>query len=292
MNKQLVFVFFKKIAEILLLFILLLVFAALIKVLMPEMAKSWTVSGGKDFLPSLLFSLKYSSSYVGLDIFNLLGEAILNSFMLLSVSSLFILIISIIFAYKRAIYQSRNVHIVNRKNKKLISLGLEQLIFLLSSFPSYILAVLLFIIFPNVNVYILALISVIVGSNILSELSSYAARFMLKESRAQYLDNALMLKYSPRAALPGFLNVGYHIFRSTLPEVLTLLKNKLPVLLGNILIVELIFSIRGLSSLLLIGFANFDIPLIINALLLSLLMNYGLDLIFSISLQLLNPEGH
>lgn len=145
-------------------------------------------------------------------------------------------------------------------------------LYVINSIPTYILGILLLLVAFGAPMIALVLVSMVLGSGIMMDFAQMSARLMEKEFEQPYVMNALGLGLKAGGKFPKPGTVSWHAFRAALASLLPLIGSKIPFIMGNVLVVEMVFELPGLSEPLLGGLINQDLPLVMSVLVLAVLV--------------------
>lgn len=145
-------------------------------------------------------------------------------------------------------------------------------LYVINSVPTYILGILLLLLLFGAPMGVLVMISMVLGSGIMMDFAQMSTRLMEQEFEQPYVMNAMGLGLQTGGALPKPGTVSWHAFRAALASLLPLIGSKVPFILGNVLVVEMVFELPGLSEPLLGGLINQDLPLVLSVLVLAVLV--------------------
>jgi len=145
-------------------------------------------------------------------------------------------------------------------------------LYIVNAVPTYILGILLLLVATTAPMVLLVMISMVLGSGIMMDFAQMSARLMEEEFQEPYVLNALGLGMKAGGALPKPGTVSWHAFRAASASLLPLIGSKVPFIMGNVLVIEMVFELPGLSEPLLGGLINQDLPLVLSVLLLAVLV--------------------
>ncbi|MFH0883577.1 MAG: ABC transporter permease subunit [bacterium] len=145
-------------------------------------------------------------------------------------------------------------------------------LYVINAVPTYILGIMLLLIATTAPMGLLVMISMVLGSGIMMDFAQMSARLMEEEFQEPYVLNALGLGMKAGGALPRPGTVSWHAFRAASASLLPLIGSKVPFIMGNVLVIEMVFELPGLSEPLLGGLINQDLPLVLSVLLLAVLV--------------------
>ncbi|MFC6332969.1 nickel/cobalt ABC transporter permease [Paenibacillus septentrionalis] len=207
-----------------------------------------------DWLASC-FQLDFGSSYVtGKPVWSLLGPALLNTFKLTLVSSIFIIFLSIVLGVACALREG-----------KWLDLSVRGISFLLTSLPSYWLAALMVWYFSvkldllptsgmdSYSSYILPVAVIVIG---------YAGIYfrMIRSSMLSNLNEDYVM-YG-RACGLAESTITLHVLRNSMQVAVSVFGLAIPVILGSTVVVENIFAWPGLGTLTVTSILGRDFPII------------------------------
>lgn len=201
------------------------------------------------------FQLDFGSSYVtGKPVSSLLGPALLNTFKLTLVSSIFIIVFSIVLGVVCAMREG-----------KWLDLSVRGVSFLLTSMPSYWLAALMIWyfsvkldLFPTSGMnsyssYVLPVTVIVIG---------YAGIYfrMIRSSMLSNLNEDYVL-YGRACGLTE-TSITLQILRNSLQVAISVFGLAIPVILGSTVVVENVFAWPGLGTLTVNSILGRDFPII------------------------------
>jgi peptide/nickel transport system permease protein len=158
-----------------------------------------------------------------------------------------------------------------QKSYRAFASGLMYLVYFLSSFPAYILAYIIFFASQSQLSLFFPIISLILGSSLTMDILRTTSASIQEELCKPYVTNALSLGFGTNGLLPLPRQVAYHAFRNALVVILPVISSRLPMIISNAIIVEIVFELPGLSEPLLGGVINKDIHLVLAVVAISVL---------------------
>lgn len=158
-----------------------------------------------------------------------------------------------------------------KKSYKVISSSLLYIIYFLSSFPAYILAYIIFFASQSQLNLFYPIISLVLGSSLTMDILRTTSAGLQEELNKPYVINALALGLGTNGLLPSPRQVSNHAFRNALVVILPVISSRLPMIISNAIIVEIVFELPGLSEPLLGGVINKDIHLVLAVVAISVL---------------------
>ncbi len=158
-----------------------------------------------------------------------------------------------------------------KKAYKIVVSSILYLIYFLSSFPAYILAYIIFFASNSQTNLFFPIISLVLGSSMTMDILRTTSTSFQKELNKPYVLNALALGFGTNGLLPSPRQVSNHAFRNALVVILPVISSRLPMIISNAIIVEIVFELPGLSEPLLGGIINKDIHLVLAVVALSVL---------------------
>jgi peptide/nickel transport system permease protein len=158
-----------------------------------------------------------------------------------------------------------------KKSYKAFASSLLYLIYVLSSFPAYILAYIIFFASHSQLNLFFPIVSLILGSSLTMDILRTTSASIQEELSKPYVTNALALGFGTNGLLPFPRQVAYHAFRNALVVILPVISSRLPMIISNAIIVEIVFELPGLSEPLLGGVINKDIHLVLAVVAISVL---------------------
>ncbi|KPL06467.1 hypothetical protein AMJ86_08405 [bacterium SM23_57] len=159
--------------------------------------------------------------------------------------------------------RSEFLHHSTNKSYKVISSSLLYIIYFLSSFPAYILAYIIFFASQSQLNLFYPIISLVLGSSLTMDILRTTSVSFQEELNKPYIINALALGFGTNGLLPSPRQVSNHAFRNALVVILPVISSRLPMIISNAIIVEIVFELPGLSEPLLGGVINKDIHLVL-----------------------------
>ena len=136
-------------------------------------------------------------------------------------------------------------------------------LFILSSFPSYVLAYILFIFLSDMDLF-LAIVSLALGSGTAMDVARMTENTHSRQLRSKYIESAIAngLKTRGLLPMPGF--VAWHAFRNSLITILPVTALRLPLIISSAIMVEMVFEIPGMGQSLLDALIKQDVPKILS----------------------------
>lgn len=162
-------------------------------------------------------------------------------------------------------------------------------LYVINSIPTYILGILLLLLLFGAPMGVLVMISMVLGSGIMMDFAQMSTRLMEQEFEQPYVMNAMGLGLQTGGNLPKPGTVSWHAFRAASASLLPLIGSKVPFILGNVLVVEMVFELPGLSEPLLGGLINQDLPLVLSVLVLAVLVVQIISALTEVLDFLVNP---
>jgi peptide/nickel transport system permease protein len=162
-------------------------------------------------------------------------------------------------------------------------------LYVINSIPTYIIGILLLMVLLGAPMFMLVMVSLVLGSGIMMDFAQMSTRLMEQEFEQPYVMNAMGLGLKAGGALPRKGTVSWHAFRAASASLLPLVGSKIPFILGNVLVVEMVFELPGLSEPLLGGLINQDLPLVLSVLLLAVLVVQIISALTEVLDFLVNP---
>jgi len=172
------------------------------------------------------------------------------------------------------------------------TLGRSVRIFLYSfnAIPTYVVSILLLLFSSGMSSWVMAAISMILGSGILMDFVQMSNFVMRSEYSKPYVIHALALGYRTGGTVPSHDRVSWHALRSALARLIPSIGSKIPFILGNVLVVEIVLEIPGLSEPLLGGVLEKDLPRVLAVLLLTTLLVQMVTLVMELLDFLIHPS--
>lgn len=178
----------------------------------------------------------------------------------------------------------------NRRFLPFLSMTIRYLIYALNVIPSYILGIALLVFSHFLSLPFLAITAICLGSGVIMDIAQLTYRNMLDHFAKSYVLNALAMGLQPTGGLPNPQKVSWYAFRSTIISILPLIGSKVPFVVGNVIVVEVVFEFRGLSDALLTGLIHLDIPLVLAVMVCSVLIVQLIALGNELIEFIINPE--
>jgi peptide/nickel transport system permease protein len=132
-----------------------------------------------------------------------------------------------------------------KKSYKAFASGLLYLIYVLSSFPAYILAYIIFFASQSQLNLFFPIISLILGSSLTMDILRTTSASIQEELSKPYVTNALALGFGTNGLLPLPRQTAYHAFRNALVVILPVISSRLPMIISNAIIVEIVFELSS-----------------------------------------------
>ncbi len=174
-----------------------------------------------------------------------------------------------------------------RKKEKSVSL----LVTLLCSIPTFSLCYLSYDFGVSFFPYLAGGIIIGFGSGIVYDLFLHNKRILSKEMEKEYLLNLYTSGVRVGGALPAGNTILSFAFSNGLKSVIPFIVQRIPILVGETIVIEIIFRIPGLGKAFLLALAKADVPVIIAITLLYLVIIRILTILSLLVKMAVNPYG-
>jgi len=174
--------------------------------------------------------------------------------------------------------------------RRLLRIPLWSTIYVVSSFPVYLLGYFLFYAFHSDVNLLFALLCCVFGSGLALEMFRNVSFVYRSELAKPYIQNALALGLRTTNWIPGVGSVAWHAFRNVIPIILPLFSSKLPFILSSVFLIEIMFEMPGLSDSFLSGLLNRDAHMVLAIIALSVLFIQIVSFLSELIAFLLNPD--
>lgn len=168
--------------------------------------------------------------------------------------------------------------------------ALRFMLYSVNAVPTYIAAILLLLLSSGISSWVMAAVSLMLGSGILMDFTQMSYHLMRAEYTQPYVIHALALGYRTRGTLPVPGRVSWHALRSTLARLIPSVGSKIPFILGNVIVVEIVLELPGLSEPLLGGVLHRDLPLVLAVILFTTLLVQAVSLAMDLLDFLVHPS--
>ncbi len=163
-------------------------------------------------------------------------------------------------------------------------------VYSVSAIPTYILAILILLFSTSVSSWLIASFSLMLGSGILMDFAQMSYHLMSEEYERPYVRNTIALGYKTGGFFPKPRYASWHALRGTLARLIPSVGGKIPYIIGNVLVVEIVLEIPGLSEPLLGGVLHRDLPLVLAVVFLTTLLVQAVALIMDLLDFILHPS--
>ncbi len=235
------------------------------------------------------FDLGYSDYYFG----DSVGKYLYSNLLLTFSLSLFAVIVSgglgTLLGVHTAIRHSWRIQPPGNETANNLFNIFRYALYVINAVPTYIIGILLLIVAFGTSMTPMVLLSLCLGSGIMMDFAQMSYRLMEKEFNEPYVINALGVGLAAGGKLPTPSKVSWHAFRAMTASLLPLIGSKIPFIMGNVLVVEMVFELPGLSEPLLGGLINQDLPLVLSVLVLAVLVVQVISAITEVLDFIINP---
>ena len=135
-----------------------------------------------------------------------------------------------------------------------------------------------------------ALAVLVLSSGFGLEIEQLVSRVQSGNLRKGYIETALAAGLPLRGSKPTDTSVSQHAFRNTLAAVLPVAANRLPILLGCEMVVEVVFDIPGVGDAFLAAVRRSDVPMILTLVMMLVLFVRGATFLADVLSYMLRPR--
>ena len=136
---------------------------------------------------------------------------------------------------------------------------------------------------------IIAALTLTIGSNFPLEIFRITRNNISTEKRAKYVDAALAKGLKIRL-FPLKGSVTWHVFRNVIITVMPFINSRIPQSIGGSLVIELVYDMRGIGSVILESLTKQDIPAVLSGILIIIIIVRIIVISTELMFALLNPK--
>ena len=238
----------------------------------------------------LKLNLGYSDYYQGFGV----TRYLFNRFLVTLILSFSAILLSTFISLTLSTYFCTSFLYLYKKTEKyfdkIVSKLFLTLLYAVSTIPSFILGYLFYTFYGMTGDFLIAILILSIGSGIPLEISRLHKIALQKELSSKYIESALA-KGLPFGSLFHLKStVIGHALRNTSIIIIPIISSKIPVLISEAIVVEIIFELAGLGGALLESLVHQDLPMILTIVLILIVIVRILSFLSDFLFFLLNPK--